>query len=99
MKLVRLLLRIALLSLVAGAFVGLTQIYGGSTQPPLPGPRSQAEREHRASGPEVTEFPEFVAGVVEVALFALMGRIIFRMRLSSVPRGEEQLILLDLSNP
>jgi hypothetical protein len=95
-KLARLLLRIALLSLAATAFVGLTGIYGSSARPTLPNPLSQAERRHRPAAPNVSEFPEFVAGVVEVALFALMGRIVFRIRLSSVPRSEEKLIFLDL---
>ena len=96
MKLVRLSTRVALLSLAAAAFVGLTGIYGGSARPPLPNPRSQAERRHRPSMPQVSQFPEFVAGGVELAIYALAGRIVFRLRLSPVSRTEGQPIVLGL---
>jgi hypothetical protein len=59
-KLVRVLSRIVLLSLAAGAFVGLTGLYGRSIRTPLPDPIGQAERQHRPSEPEVSQFPEFI---------------------------------------
>jgi hypothetical protein len=95
-KLVRVLSRLALLSLAAAAFVGLTGIYGGSVRVPLPSPRWQEGRQHRPSAPEVGQFPEFVAAGVELALFAVAGRMIFRLRLSPVSRSEGQPILLNL---
>src|SRR6185436_9665901 len=88
--------RIAILLLVAAAFVGLTGIYADSVRYPQPGPREQAERLQRPSEPDVSEFLEFVGGVVEVGLYALMGRLIFRLRLSPRRRGEGQPIMLNL---
>ena len=53
MKLLRVLSRIALLSVVAAAFVGSTRIYGGSVRAPLLSPGWQAcegiGRPHRKS--------------------------------------------------
>jgi hypothetical protein len=95
-QLARVLSRLAFLSLAAAAFVGLTGIYGTSVRPPLPDPRSQAERRHRPSAPQVSQFPEFFAGGVELALYALAGRIVFRLRLSRVSRSERQPIVLNL---
>ena len=96
MKFVRVLSRIALLSLAAAAFVGLTGIYGNSAQPPLPSPRWQAAHEHRPSAPQIDYFLEFVAEGMVVAVYAVAGRIVFRLRLSSVSRSKGQPILLDL---
>jgi hypothetical protein len=96
MKLLRVLSRIAILSLAAAASIGLTQIYGGSVRFPLPGPSSQAERLNRPSLPQLRQLPEVLADGMVLAIFALAGRVLFRLRLSSVPRGEGQLILLDL---
>jgi hypothetical protein len=95
-KLVRVLSRLALLSLAAAAFVGLTRIYGGSVRLPVPDPNFQAERLHRPSAPQLGRFPEFVGDGMVLALFALAGRIIFRLRLSSVSRSDGQPILLKL---
>ena len=96
MKLVRVLPRLALLSLAASAFVGLTGIYGGLVRAPLPNPSWQAERRHRPSAPHVTLFPEFVGEGMVLALYAFGGRIVFRLRLSPVSRSEGQPISLDL---
>ena len=96
MKLIRVVTRLALLSLAAAAFVGLTGIYGDSVRLPVPGPRWQEIRQHRRSAPDVSRFPGFVAAGVESALFALAGRKIFRLRLSRASRSEGQPILLNL---
>jgi hypothetical protein len=95
-KLVRVLSRLALLSLAAAAFVGLTGIYGGSVQPHLPNPRGQAVRRHRPSAPQVSRFPEFVGEGMLLAFFAVAGRIGLRLRLSPVSRSEGQPIMLGL---
>jgi hypothetical protein len=95
-KSIRVLPRLALLSLVAAAFVGLTMIYGGSVRPLLPNPRSQAARRNRPSAPQVSRFPELVGEGLLLALYAVAGRKGLRLRLSSVSRREGQLILLDL---
>jgi hypothetical protein len=95
-KFLRVLSRIALLSLVAAAFVGLTEIYGRSVRSPLPDPIGQAERQHRASEPEVSQFPEFIGYVFLLVFFAVIGRIALRLRLSPVSRSEGQPISLNL---
>jgi hypothetical protein len=95
-KFARIFRRIGLLSLVAAAFVGLTKMYGGSARPPLPSPHTQAERQHRLSAPQVSQFPEFVGEASVLALYAVAGRRLFRLRLSRAPRGEEQPVLLNL---
>jgi hypothetical protein len=95
-KLVRVLSRLALLSLAAAAFVGLTGIYGGSVQLPLPSPNWQAARGHRPSAPEVSQFPEFIGESMAVVFFAVIGRLALRLRLSPVSRGEGQPISLNL---
>ncbi|MGA8593424.1 MAG: hypothetical protein WB676_01660 [Bryobacteraceae bacterium] len=96
MKFVRVLLRSAFLSLAAAACAGLTAIYGGSVRRPLPNPGWQAARQHRPSAPEVGKFPEFVGEAVTVAIYAVAGRIVFRLRLSPASRSEGQPILLGL---
>src|SRR5262249_387787 len=84
-KLVRALSRIVLLSLLAAAFAGLTAIYGRAATLPLPNPYWQAERRHRAPAPQVDKFPEFVAEGMVVAIYAVAGRLLLRLRLSRVP--------------
>jgi len=95
-KSVRVLSRIALLSLVAAAFAVLTAIYGGSARPPLPGPRWQAGRRHRPSAPRLSQFPEFIGEGVVVAVCAVAGRLVLRLRLSPASRSQGQPILLGL---
>ena len=95
-KLVRLISRIALLSLAAAAFVGLTGIFGGSVRPPLPNPGWQADRRHRPSAPQVWYFTEFVGEGMVLVVFAVGGRIVLRLRLSPASRSEGQPILLRL---
>ena len=96
MKLLRVLSRLTLLLLAAAAFAGLTRIYGVSVRPPVPDPNFQVVRLHRSSAPQLSKFPGFVSAGMVLALFALAGRIIFRLRLSSVSRRDEQPILLNL---
>ena len=96
MKLKRVLTRLAILSLAAAAFVGLTEIYGGSRRTALPSANWQAERRHRPSAPQGGDLQDVVGNGVVLAIFAFAGRIIFRLRLSPVSRNEGQLKLLDL---
>jgi hypothetical protein len=95
-KLVRVLSRLALLSLAAAALAGLTEIYGGSVQSPLSDPIEQAERQHRPSEPEAGQFPEFICYVVLFVFWVGIGRAGLRLRLSPVSRTEGQPISLDL---
>src|SRR5262249_9215965 len=92
-KRVRLLSRIAALSLAAAACLGLTRIYGAAVRLSLPNPSAQAERRHRPSAPRVSAFPEFVGEGMLVALCAVTGRIVLRLRLSPVPRRERPMSL------
>jgi hypothetical protein len=95
-KIRRLLSRLLLLSLVAAAFVGLTWMYGRSAHPPFPSSRSQEEKRHRPSAPQFDYFLEFVGYGTVLAVFALAGRLVFRLRLNPVSRREGQPILLNL---
>lgn len=97
MKFIRVLSRLALLSLAGAAFAGLTGIYGGSTPPPLPDPQWRVGRLHRPSAPELGRLPELIPEFMSVAIFAVAGRIVFRLRLSPPSRNEGKLILLGLS--
>ena len=96
MKFLRVLLRIALLSVAAAAFVESTRIYGGSGRTPMPSLRWQTTRGHRPSAPKLSEFPEFLGEGLQVAFFTLIGRIGLRLRLSPPSRNEGQPVLLDL---
>ncbi len=96
MKLVRILLRLALLSLAAAAFAGLTWMYGNSVSPPSPDRGLQEWLQHRPSAPDAWKFLELVPGGAAVAIFAVAGRILFRLRLSPASRGEGQPISLGL---
>lgn len=87
MKFSRVLSRIALICLAAAAFAGLTEMYGPSIRFPSPDPIEQAEKLHRAPGPRVSQFPEFIGYVFIVVFFAGIGRAL-RLRLSPAPRGE-----------
>ena len=96
LSLVRLSSRIAIISLVAAAFAGLTEIYGGSVQSPLTDPIEQAERQHRASEPGPSQFPEFLGYVVLLVFWVGIGRVGLRLRLSPPSRSETQPISLNL---
>ena len=99
MKVVRVMARLALLSLAAAAFVGLTDMYGRSVRLPLPDPHDRAVRGHRTSGPETGNFPEYLAEVITLAIYAGAGRIVFRLRLSPVSASSRQSVVLNLDDP
>jgi hypothetical protein len=96
MKFVQVLSRLALLSLASAFFAAMTGIYGDSVRSPLPSPQWRAAKGHRASAPEVGQFLEFVGEGMVLVIFAVGGRIVFRLRLSPASRGEGQPILLGL---
>jgi hypothetical protein len=96
-KLIRVFSRLTLLSLVAVVFVWLTSVYGGPVRSPrLPEPEWLAERQRQPSKPEIGRFLEFVGECMVVGVYAVAGRIILRLRLSPVSRGEGRMVLLDL---
>jgi hypothetical protein len=96
MKWIRVVSRVALISLAAAAFIGLTGIYGVSRRHGLPSASWQEERGHRPSAPQVMYFPDVIGDGIVLAIFAFAGRIIFRLRLSPVSRNEGPLMLLGL---
>ena len=96
MKTIRLLSRIALLSLAAAGFVRLTAIFGDSVQTQLPNRGWQAERRRRPSPPQLRYVAEFFGEGMVIAIYAVAGRLVFRLRLSPVSRAEGQPIFLDL---
>lgn len=96
MKFTRVIGRLAILSLVAAAFVCLTAIWGGSAQLSSPDPQLLEERGHRPSAPGIDYFPELVGEIMGVAIVAVGGRIVFRLRLSPASRSKGQLTLLGL---
>jgi hypothetical protein len=99
MKLVRVLSRLALLSLAAALFVVLTKIYGDSAPPPLPYPgfeKFQKKHRHPPPAPNAAEFTEFIRYGIAFAIFAVGGRLAFRLRLNPVPPSDGRPILLSL---
>jgi hypothetical protein len=96
MKLVRVLSRIALLSLAAALVALLTGIYGASVRPPLPYPGFQKKHLHPPPAPNAAAFPEFIRYGIAFAIFAVGGRLAFRLRLNPASPTEEQPILLGL---
>lgn len=97
MKLVRVLSRLALLSLAAAALAVLTEVYGGSMPPPVLSPRYYAKHRYPPSAPQGGEYLGFVRAGLELALFAVAGRICLRLRLSPLPHSDRYPILLDLN--
>jgi MFS superfamily sulfate permease-like transporter len=79
MKVAGILLRLVLLSLVAAIFTLLTSAYGKYIASPLPGQHWQL---HRSLTPKISELPEFIGEAMLIALCALIGRVMFRLRLS-----------------
>ena len=96
MTFIRLLSRVGLLGLAAAVFAGSTGIYGGSVRLPSPDPGWRALRQHRPSAPEFGQFPELIGEGMVLAVYAVAGRIVFRLRLSPASRREGQLIFLGL---
>jgi hypothetical protein len=98
MKLFRVMGRIALLFLAAAVFIGLTQIYAGSVKPPpFANIYGQARRNNRPSAPQIGRLPSFFGEILLVALIAVAGRVVFRLRLTSASPNEDELTLLNLS--
>src|SRR5690348_11406988 len=96
MKGARLLARLAVLALAVVVFIGLIQMYAGSMRPPFGNARRQLARRNRPSEPQAGRLPSFVGEILLLALIAVAGRIVFRLRLSAAPRSDEHVILLEL---
>jgi hypothetical protein len=87
MKVVRKLSRLVLLSLVATMFALLTSAYGKYVASPLP---SQHWQPHRSLTPKISELPEFIGEAMLIALCAVVGRVVFRLRLSPPSRRKHR---------
>lgn len=96
MKFIRVVSRLALLSLAAAVFAGLTGVYGGSVRPTFPDPQWRAGRDHRPSAPEVGQFAELIGEGMVLVIYAVAGRIVLRLRLSPASRSKGQPVLLGL---
>jgi len=96
MKLIRVLSRLALLSLPVALFVVLTKIYGDSAHPPLPYPSYQKKHCHPPPEPNAAAFTEFIRSGTAFGIFAVGGRLAFRLRLNPASSSEGQPILLGL---
>jgi hypothetical protein len=97
-KLIRVLLsRLALLLIVAAAFIGWRTTYVSLVLHFMLANAHWrvALQDSRPSAPDVAYFPDFVYRAGLLALFCIAGRLVFRLRLTSVPRGEGP-VLLDL---
>jgi len=93
MKFGLLILRLAVLLLAASGFGGLTLLcYRASS----PDPHWWEGRAHRASEPDASRLLEVVGEFLAVALFAVGGRIVLRLRLSPASRSEGKPISLAL---
>ena len=92
----RVLFRLALLSVAAAVFVWLTEIYGGLVRLQAPYGDWQAGLRVRHSWPDPIQFPPFIGECALMVIWALLGRIVFRLRLSPASRSEKQPIALNL---
>lgn len=55
-----------------------------------------ARLNRRPSAPQVSRLPSFLGEGLVLALIAVAGRLVFRLRLSDTPRREDRVMLLDL---
>jgi hypothetical protein len=88
MNVVRMLSRLVLLSLAAAIFALLTSAYGKYVASPLPGQHHW--QLHRSLTPKISELPEFIGQAMLIAVCAVVGRVVFRLRLSSPSRREHR---------
>ena len=85
MRVVRMLSQLILLSLAAAIFTLLTVAYGKYVAPSFPGQHWQM---HRSLTPKISELPEFIGEVILISLCAVVGRVVFRLRLSPPSRRQ-----------
>jgi hypothetical protein len=77
MKLVRVMVRLAMIALAAALFIGLITLYAHSFGPP-----SARERERRNSEPQLKSLPTLLQQYLVFGAIALAGRKILRLRLT-----------------
>lgn len=98
MKVIRVFLsRLAAILIIAAAFIAWRAIFVSLMHFMLTNARWQAALEDsQPSAPEIAYFPDFLYRAGLLALFCTAGRLVFRLRLNPVPRGERRPMLLDL---
>jgi hypothetical protein len=101
MKWGRQVARLALICLAAALFIGVTETYVAFTPPPVVNSRLPPRRIDRPSEPQISRLPAFIGEGLGIALLVAVGRIVFRLRLSSGSRSDERLTSLSLrrANP
>lgn len=89
MKVIRVVLsRLAALLIVVAAFIGWRLVFGILMHFMLTNASWQAAlQDSRPAAPDVAFIPDFVYRAGLLALFFLLGRVVFRLRLKAVPRG------------
>jgi hypothetical protein len=93
MKTVRVLSRLAILSLAAAAFTLLTLLCSRFVHTPSPTPHWKL---HRSLGPKISELPELFGEGIVIAVCTVAGRLVFRLRLTPPSPTAGQLISLSL---
>ncbi|HVY94466.1 MAG TPA: hypothetical protein VHA14_17010 [Bryobacteraceae bacterium] len=96
MKFARTLSRIVLISLAVAGFIMLTAKYGNSGPDPARDLLGEIAREHRPAWPDLDDAIAIPGQLVVLALYAVIGRIFFRLRLSPPSRNEGKLMPLKL---
>lgn len=96
MKFVRILSRLILISLAAAIFVMLTAYWGNAMKAPPRDLLGEIAREHRPPWPDFSDSITILGEGAALVLYALIGRIVLRLRLSPAPRNEGQLLRLKL---
>jgi hypothetical protein len=93
MKTVRILSRLAILSLAAAVFSLLTYLYSGFVHRPSP---AGQQKIHRSLVPKISELPELFGEGILIAVCTVAGRLVFRLRLNPSSPTEGQLTSLSL---
>ena len=93
MKSIRLLSRLALLSLAAAAFTLLTSVYSRFVRTPSPLPQWKL---NRRLAPQISRFPEVLGEGILIAICTVAGRLVFRLRLSPPPPRDKPPVSLRL---
>lgn len=106
MKFARVLSRLIILLVAASALVGLTAMYGTSARilpyprfpfsPYAPSAPEQAEMRHQPPAPDVGYVTDCLGWGIWLAVWAVVGRKGFHLRLNRARRGEGRPILLGL---
>jgi hypothetical protein len=82
--------RLAIIAVVAAVFIGLTAVYASTIRPPanrrgeyreFRDLREFRDRRRRPAGPKLSALPNFLVEGSVVAMIAIAGRMVLRLRL------------------